>query len=237
MSVILILGSAPNATSSRNWPKALFSNILTINNAWLVRPDWDAAIYAWDFPPENRPHPCKEQELIEEETFVPIQNEYGGFVYSGGTMAFTAGYFALGHYKPKVLAFLGCDMVYDNSKNTHFYGNGSPDPLRDDITLRDLEAKSMRLQILAAQQGCSVVNLSKEPSRLTFPRVELNSVHESSLAKFDEEAVGFALMQEKSVGYYVPSGRYWKEKDRFDIKKIDAIDALWRQAWNSSASR
>ena len=130
MSIVLILGSAPNVTAVRDWPKSLFTNILAINNAWLVRPDWDAAIYAWDFPLKNRPTPQNNQQVIEEDSFVPVQNNYGGFVYSGGTMAFTAGYFALGHYKPKVLAFMGCDMVYTKTKNTHFYGSGTADPLR-----------------------------------------------------------------------------------------------------------
>ena len=43
--------------------------------------------------------------------YVPVQNDFGGFVYAGGTMTFTAGYWALGALKPSVLAFLGCDMV------------------------------------------------------------------------------------------------------------------------------
>ncbi len=54
---------------------------------------------------------------------------------------------------------------------THFYGTGSADPLRPDITLQSLEAKSARLMILAAMEGCAMVNLSTGPSRLVFPRV------------------------------------------------------------------
>ena len=33
---------------------------------------------------------------VDEKQFVDIQNQYGGFVYAGGTMAFTALYWALG---------------------------------------------------------------------------------------------------------------------------------------------
>jgi hypothetical protein len=50
-------------------------------------------------------------------------------------MAFTTGYWALHALKPSVLAFVGCDMVYAASGNTHFYGSGEPDPLRDDLSL------------------------------------------------------------------------------------------------------
>ena len=81
---------------------------------------------------------------------MPIQNDLGGFVYAGGTMAFTAGYWALGALRPDVMAFFGCDMVYP-TEGSHFYGNGNADPLRDDITLRNLEAKSARLSIIAAR--------------------------------------------------------------------------------------
>ena len=229
MSIVLILGSAPNVTAVRDWPKSLFTNILAINNAWLVSPDWDAAIYAWDFPLKNRPTPQNNQQVIEEDSFVPVQNNYGGFVYSGGTMAFTAGYFALGHYKPKVLAFMGCDMVYTKTKNTHFYGSGTADPLRDDVTLRDLEAKSVRLQAMGARQGCAVVNLSKDPSRLRFPRAALNSIAQEKPNSFNEELITQALDLEQNLGYYVPSGRYWEKESRFNSSEIDALDALWRR--------
>ena len=229
MSIVLILGSATNVTAVRDWPKSLFTNILAINNAWLVRPDWDAAIYAWDFPLKNRPTPQNNQQVIEEDSFVPVQNNYGGFVYSGGTMAFTAGYFALGHYKPKVLAFMGCDMVYTKTKNTHFYGSGTADPLRDDVTLRDLEAKSVRLQAMGARQGCAVVNLSQDPSRLKFPRTELHSVAQAKPDSFNEELITQALDLEQNLGYYVPSGSYWEEESHFNSSEIDALDALWRR--------
>ncbi len=61
-------------------------------------------------------------------------------------------------------------MHYPATGPTHFYGQGTPDPLRRDITLRSLEAKSARLMVLAARQGCAMVNLSTGPSRLVFPR-------------------------------------------------------------------
>ena len=45
-----------------------------------------------DFPPEHRPpRPADRAAPIEARDYVPVQNAYGGFVYAGGTMAFTAG--------------------------------------------------------------------------------------------------------------------------------------------------
>ena len=46
-------------------------------------------------------------------------------------MAFTAGYWALYKFKPQLICYTGCDMVYKGEK-THFYGKGNADPLRED---------------------------------------------------------------------------------------------------------
>lgn len=171
--IVLILGSGPNAPVAAQWEKGCFDRIAAINNAWRVRPDWDDLVFPEDFPEERRPErvlAC--QSLIEAEDFVPAQNAYGGFVYAGGTMAFTAGYWALHALRPRVLAFMGCDMVYPKAGPTHFYGTGTADPLRADPTLQDLGAKSARLGLIAARQGCACVNLSVEPSELLYPRAQ-----------------------------------------------------------------
>ena len=114
MKSILILGSGPNVVQAKSWPRAGFDHILAINNAWAVRPDWDALIHPWDFPEDRRPVPTLCQTLVTQEEFVPAQNAFGGFVYGGGTMAFTAGYYALHAHSPRVIAMFGCDMHYPN---------------------------------------------------------------------------------------------------------------------------
>ena len=230
MSVVLILGSAPMVAEAETWPRAPFSQVVAINNAWRVRPDWDAAIYPWDFPADRRPTPGQGQRLVTETDFVAAQNAFGGFVYAGGTMAFTAGYWALHHYAPSVLAVFGCDMHYAVTGKTHFYGSGTPDPLRKDITLRSLEAKSARLMILAAMQGCAAVNLSFGPSRLVFPRVTRADLPGARPLPFCPDLAAEALATETALGYQVASGRYWEEADRFDPAAIDRLDALWLQA-------
>lgn len=229
--IVLILGSGPNAVDCRDWPRAPFDRIVAINNAHAVRPDWDHCIHPEDFPEERRPRPGPGQRLVLADDYVPIQNSYGGFVYAGGTMAFTAGYWALGALRPRVLAFLGCDMVYAATGQTHFYGTGAADPLRDDITLRSLEAKSARLAVHAAEQDCAVVNLSRaDESRLVFPRATPDGLMEARPMPHDRARVSEARRMEAALGYSVPSGRYWEEAAGFDPARIDALDALWRDA-------
>jgi hypothetical protein len=161
---------------------------------------------------------------------VPAQNAYGGFVYAGATMAFTAGYWALSALRPSVIAVYGCDMHYPATGPTHFYGTGSADPLREDITLRSLEAKSARWRVLAAMQGCAVVNLSFGPSRLVLPRVSRKAVASARSGAWCPELAAEALALEAELGYLVPSGRYWEEAGRFDPLALDRLDALWLQA-------
>ena len=85
----------------------------------------------------------KNQVLNSAKDYVPAQNFFGGFVYAGGTMAFTAGYWALYKFKPDLICYIGCDMIYEGSK-THFYGKGTADPLRNDKTLKNLKAKDKK---------------------------------------------------------------------------------------------
>ena len=231
MSIVLILGSGPNVVNCRTWPRDPFDRIVAINNAWAVRPDWDDLIHPDDFPAARMPGEiAAHQRIVRAADYVPLQNTYGGFVYAGGTMAFTASYWALAALKPRVIAVLGCDMVYAQASNTHFYGTGTADPLRADISLRSLEAKSARLMAIAARQGCAMVNLSQDESRLVFPRSTVADVVGAEPAGIDHTIVDAALAEEARLDYVVPSGKYWKEESRFDAAAIDALDALWLKA-------
>lgn len=225
---ILILGSGPNVTRAAEWDRAPFDVIVAINNAWRVRPDWDYLIHPSDFDPARLPdHQPDEQTIITADDYVPAQNALGGFVYGGGTMAFTAGYWALHALRPRMIAYFGCDMTYD-APQTHFYGRGAADPLREDVTLRSLEAKSARLLAMGQRQGCNVVNLSDEASRLVFPRAGLPDLRAD--VALNTEAIDHALRLEEQAGYYVPSGKYWKDEARFDTGLIDKIDTAWLTA-------
>lgn len=231
MTLVLIMGSGPNVVACRDWPRDPFDHIVAINNAWQVRADWDFLIHPEDFPNDRKPAAVSEQQkVVTAADYVPLQNSRGGFVYAGGTMAFTAAYWALAALKPKVMAFIGCDMVYPAHSNTHFYGSGTADPLRHDVTLRSLEAKSARFMVLAAHDGCAVVNLSDQQSRLVYPRATTTALRHCAPATYDSATVAAALNEERRLNYYVHSGKYWKEESRFDPAAIDALDALWLRA-------
>lgn len=229
MTCVLMLGSGPMVTAAAHWPRAPFDHVVAINNAHAVRPDWTHHIYPWDYPKDRRPAPGPGQRAVTQDDFVPAQNAFGGFVYAGGTMAFTAAYWALHALTPRVIAAFGCDMHYPPGQ-THFYGTGSADPLRPDITLQSLEAKSARLMILAAMEGCAMVNLSTGPSRLVFPRVPHDRASDARPLPFDIRLADQALRREDALGYHVPSGRYWEQADRFDPAELHRLDMLWLAA-------
>jgi hypothetical protein len=228
--VVLILGSGPNAVQAAKWPKAWFDQIVVMNNAWQVRADWDALVFPEDFdmgrmPPEMG----AQQRLVGADDFVPAQNAYGGFVHAGATMAFTTAYWVLAVLKPRVIAFMGCDMVYPQDGDTHFYGTGTADPLRDDVTLRDLGAKSARLALIAAVQGCGCVNLSQDVSSLLLARAQPETLRDQNLdTGLDRELYRALRAQEDALGYATPDGRYNVTGKGMDIARLDALDLRWR---------
>lgn len=242
--LVLIIGSAPDAVIAKNWNLSAFTYRVAINNSWQITPDWDYLVYPEDFSKDRLPNsPLKtNQQLIAASAFVPQQNSMGGFVYAGGTMAYTAAYWSLGALKPDLIAFLGCDMIYaaSSGQSNHFYGDGTSDPLRDDITLQSLEAKSVRFMAIANSLNCSVVNLSEMPnSRLVYPRAKLeeltqldvcNSLLERQKRTLNADQIELALKAEKDLGYMVPSGRYWEHLENFDESKLRQIDQMWLQA-------
>lgn len=244
--IVLLLGSAPDALRARDLSRQGIDRVVAINNAWAVRADWDHLLHPSDFPPERMPPaPGPGQRVHGHEDYVPAVNAFGGFVFAGGTMAFTAAYWALAALRPRLIVFLGCDMIYDARGATHFYGRGRADPLRPDPTLQSLEAKSARLQVLAAEQGCAVANLSDRPaSRLVVPRIA-----PAALAGWVEgdsrrlcdglltpAACGLAAQAralEADLGYAAPDGRYWRMLDRVDPAALRLVDALWLAAARS----
>lgn len=230
---VLILGSALSALDCKEWSRdmlrARYTHVVAVNNAWQIRPDWDVSIFPEDFPPERRPQTLTpSQHCVEAREFVRANNLFGGVFYAGGTMAFTAGYWALHALRPFHIAYLGCDMLYDPAPDamTHFYGRGHADPLRDDPSLRNLEAKSARLWLHAAKAGCDVRRLSTGPSRLTFPCDLVGA----PTPQFDAARFDALKAREKALGYHVRSGRYWETASGFDLAEIDALDADWLAA-------
>ncbi len=231
--IVLILGSAPDALRCTTWPKPPNVQIVAINNAWRLRQDFDYVIAPDDFPVARRPNALNAgQTFVGSADYVPENNRFGGIFYAGGTMAFTAGYWALSRLKPTIMAFLGCDMVYPRQGKTHFYGTGSPDPLRKDPSLRSLEAKSARLMLHARLHGCACVRLSRGDSRLVFPSVAFDALQDLPLHPQRTASPLFvqAQNQERRLDHFAPDGRYWKVTKDVDVNALDAIDHLWLRA-------
>ncbi|MEM1236446.1 MAG: hypothetical protein AAGI10_05695 [Pseudomonadota bacterium] len=226
---ILMLGSGPSAPICRDWPRAPFDRVVAINNAWQLRDDWDDLVYPYDFPADRMP-PIATGNLIDQTHFVPAQNAFGGFLYAGATMAFTATYWALHVLRPTTISYLGCDMVYPKTGATHFYGKGTADPLRDDPSLRNLPAKSARAQSYAARQGCTLLNLSQGESTLLFPRATPGDLTARPL--IDTHAMALAERRERDLDYRTPTG--FHDHITPDLDKLDEIDALWIRAGGSN---
>ena len=143
-------------------------------------------------------------------------------------MAFTAGYWALGALRPSHISFIGCDMHYPKTGKTHFYGKGTPDPLRDDISLMSLKAKSNRFLHISQKQNCLVGNLSNGPSELTFPRITPGHSWPKT-PSLKEDLISDALKREKELSYFDITGRYWQNLDRYDSKEIKKLDEIWEK--------
>ncbi len=225
---ILVLGSAPNALEIHKNDLSVYDEIIVINNAWRVLTNWTELIYPYDFPDERKPPELgKGQRFVTELDFVDVQNHFGGFVYAGATMAFTALYWALGKHRPRHIDILGCDMVYDDQSKTHFYGNGAADPLRADVTLRNLDAKSARFLCLSWMNKCVVKNLSNAQSRLVFPRSS-ETIHSVDMDNRSiQSRINAILKREQDLGYFFESGRYWESEITFDVDQLDDLDADW----------
>lgn len=236
-NTVLILGSAPGVVAARDLPKSLFSSIVAINNAWSVRGDWDYHISPEDFPADRAPVDLREgQTRIGAADYVPANNAYGGIIYAGATMAFTAGYWVLATLRPSAIVFVGCDMVYPQTGNPHFYGTGTADPLREDITLRNLEAKSARLMLHAAEQGCACVRAPGGDSRLVFPPMALEDLGQIEIPRIRANPSAFDKAQryEERLGYFVESGRYWESAPEYSTDHLDTLDQLWISAGNGA---
>ena len=46
----------------------------------------------------------------------------------------------------------------------------------------------------------------------------------------DHRAIDQVLTYERTLGYLVPSGRYWESFEQFDANALACIDALWLEA-------
>lgn len=228
----LIVGSGPTAIDLKDADLPSIAKI-AVNNAWLLRTDFDYVVYPFDFPTDRRPPKTYAGLQISNAQYMEAINSAGGMIFCGATMAFATGYWAVHTLRSKAVGFFASDMVY-NGTRTHFYGEGTADPLRADVTLRNLEAKSARLFLGALTQGTLLLNCSEEPeTRLVFPRLSLSglSAHNGPVGRsfrplIDEANEVFAL--EKAAPFDATREDYWMLADTKEkIEYISIVDDAW----------
>ena len=78
----------------------------------------------------------------------------------------------LNEYKVELYT-IGCDLVY-NKEQSHFYGNGTPDPLR--LGEDALKKHLIDINNLYISYGCSIKNLSTHESLLPFDRENILNI-------------------------------------------------------------
>ena len=233
---VLVIGSAPDSIQANDWDLRVFDQVVVINNAWRITSHWDELIFPYDFSDENKPAQILDhQKFVTEDQFVSAQNLFGGFVYAGATMAFTAGYWSLASHQPTKLCFLGCNMHYSQIGPTHFYGQGRPDPLRHDITLTSLKACSYRMLIFAKMRGCDIVSLSVGDTNLHVPQTSFDQFLDYQPAfVICKEKMNQALKKEKNLNYFVEDGRYWLKENFFCRGELKKLDRIWIEALTPS---
>jgi hypothetical protein len=183
-SKVLLVASGFSSKQINDYPyKQEGWTVVAINNGYRVC-DWDYWVRPPDF--EGEQAVAKEHQTIVK-AYGPALNKYGGQKACGFSITLNAGYWALSELAPSVMAFLGCDMNYTptNDGATSIYGvgndikqNGIPDPDRmakmygkgDPNYLTNIYR---RLEDIAQEHNCEVVNLSTDPdTRLPYKRVK-----------------------------------------------------------------
>ena len=248
---VLLLGSAPEAEVIRD---AGLSGVVrvAINNSWRIREDMDYIVFPNNFPEENRPPASKGIEPVWETSYLKRVAASGGLLFTGSTMALNAAYWAVRALRATIVGFFASDMIY-SGRSTHFYGKGEADPLRENITLRSLEAKSIRLFAFGLATGTVIVNFSMQPvSRLALPRMPLGSLvrrsglqgfqskmrserraalvalHESPLAAELVTAAHEIVKREEAPPFSVDPNDYWSlVGDEDAIAFLDEINQAW----------
>ena len=166
---ILLVGSSPEASRAADF-LCEDDIVITINHAHKAVPRVTYSVYAGDFPAESK-HPQSAELGITTPQYLSSAQRFGGLIYCGASMFYLASYWIIQQFPFSFVKVIGCDMVYSHGE-THFYGRGAADPLRKNISLQSLEAKSLRVLYFALKHGVFMCNLSTLPeSRLQLPRV------------------------------------------------------------------
>ena len=161
-------------------------------------------------------------------------------MFCGATIAFAAAYWAIHNFPYSQVSFYACDMVYGDG-DSHFYGRGVADPLRRNMSLQSLEAKSLRFFYFGLQNDVLFLNASPSPvSRLVLPRVEQGvAFREIFVQKMRAELnVLFERLEEAASEAIALEGQdisidplredYWVYASREDVwEHLRRVDQSW----------
>lgn len=237
LKTVAIVGSAPSA------PKVVEklgedTIVIALNNAHRALPRVDFHFYSDDLPHAQK-HPRHRVIGRSSPHYAPALQRFGGTLHCGSTTAFNAGYWAIEAFPFSQVSFFACDMTYDGQQS-HFYGQGQPDPLRSDVSLQNLAAKGLRLFWMGLEHQVLFLNASAEPhSRLLLPRLASGISLAGALPTGREEALGglrerlrplaeAALARERQAPCDGLRHDYWRlQSDPAVWDHARACDALW----------
>ena len=197
MCSYLVVGSAPYVPE---WLKQNRSELnrrgvefCPINNAWCLFEPRDISIWTYpcDLPKRGTRLPSKEQmsSMSDVREFMPkfYRRTYNGNTKKQNvtwqksfTMMIDTVYMLINADKATKIYVVGCDMIYNYSKDDYFYGNdpkckGTPDPMRHgrECILAELN----RLNDYAKERNIEIYNLSpQDESLLPFKRKRVNTI-------------------------------------------------------------
>lgn len=235
----VILGSAPCAPElDRRLGEDTI--VIALNNAHRAVSRVDFSLFSDDLPDPHR-HPRAAVIGRSSPQYAPAVQRFGGVLHCGGTMAFNAAYWAIANLPYAQISFFGCDMLYGSGRS-HFYGRGAADPLRRDVSLQSLEARSLRLFFIGLSHQVVFLNASGEPrSRLRLPRLGSGLSLRQQLLEARQEAIErllprlrpraeAALAREAAAPFEAGRHDYWRLEDDPGVwQHVREVDALWME--------
>jgi hypothetical protein len=206
---ILILGSGCTAPLITEIDTSQWT-VMAINNAYrLGYYDW--LIAPTDFTNLPATDQLRDKRFITFFEYAKTNLPYGNQAIRGNTMMFNAAYYAIAQ-NPSMIGFLGCDMHYPtDGSNTHFYGTGTPDPLR--LGEDNLMGFLNRLQGVADKNNIKLYNFSPDSqvSMLPYRRASILGAKKSLFISFNEPFVKYAEALIKSFWRYHKKGEWTVE--------------------------
>lgn len=235
---IAVVGSATYAPSI-NHHIDKDTIIIALNNAHKACSRIDFSLYPEDFPTANR-HPDCIRIGRTHSHYIDFINRHGGLSLCGATIAFNAGYWILETHPFAQVGFYGCDMVYgEDSDQQHFYGKGVADPLRRNISLNNLQAKSSRLFYIGLTKNIYFFNCSpSKKTSLSFPKKSATDsftkpIKQSEIEYFTELRSKLEPYAKKAFSLeksgYISNWKYpsYYKNDANAWSQMQAIDEAW----------